>query len=108
MAGESPLLAIKDAERAAAERIEEVREEVEREVDAALVRAEEMVAEAEERGRRRASAHYRSIVDAAGREAEEIKSKGTVAADRVGELIAPRFDRIVDALVHIVLPQEEA
>ena len=101
---DSPLAAIREAERTAAERIDSARAEVVEQLRNARRRAVKLVSEAEERGRHTATRRNQEGIEAAQAEAERILGQGSTEATQLAEEVAPHLPAAVDALVDFLLP----
>ncbi len=101
---ESPLITIREAERAAAELVETARHEAEDELEGARARAAEMLVEAEEQGRHVALRLHQEALEAAQADARQLVSEGEARAANVSDLAKPYLSQAVAALVEFVLP----
>jgi len=101
---ESPLITIREAERAAAELVEDARRWAEQEVERARTRDAELLVEAEDQGRHVASRHYQEALETAEADARQIVKDGAERAAGVANEAAPYLAKAITALVELVLP----
>lgn len=101
---ESPLIAIREAEQAAAELVEDTRRSVEQEIEHAKSRVAELLAEAEEEGRHVAGRRHKVALEEAESDARQIVKDGAVRAAKAADEAAPYLSKAVAALVDLVLP----
>ena len=107
MTSQRPLAEIRSAELAAARTLAAASDEAERRIAAARSEAVRLIDDARTCGREIADERHENALDAARHEAARI-------ADSVGERIealrrgtAPELDRLVDAMLGVVLPRPE-
>jgi len=101
---ESPLITIREAERVAAELVENARRLAEQEVLTAKTRSASLLVDAEELGRRIANRHHKEELEKALADAERISSNGEAHTAALADEAAPYLPEAVAALVELVLP----
>lgn len=101
---ESPLITIREAERAAAELVEDARRWAEQEIEQARTRTAELLVEAKEQGRHIASRHHKEALEAAEADARQVVKDGERRSAAVADEAEPYLAKAVAALVELVLP----
>jgi len=101
---ESPLITIREAERAAAELVENARRCAEQEVNEAKARVAGLLVEAEEHGRHVANRRHQEALEAARADARQIADNGEGRRAAVADEAAPYLPEAVTALLELVLP----
>lgn len=100
-----PLAEIRSAELAAARTVAAASDEAERRISAARSEAVRLVDEARTRGRRIADERHEVAVKAARDEAAQIADSVEQRIDTLRRDVAPEIDRLVDAMLGVVLPR---
>lgn len=103
---ESPLITIREAEREAAELVEDARRWADQEIEQARTRTAELLVEAEEQGRHIAGRHHKEALEAAEADARRVLKEGEGRSAGVADEAEPYLAKAVAALVEFVLPDD--
>lgn len=107
MTSQPPLAEIRSAELAAARSVAAAADAAERLIAAARSEAVRLVDDAKRRGRGIAVERHDAALAAARVEAEQIAASVEERIEALRRSVAPEIDRLVDAMLDVVLPRQE-
>ena len=107
MTARSPLADIRSAELAAARVVAEATEHAENQMAEARNATVELLDDARVRGRKIADERHDAALESARERASEISRSVEQRIETLHSRVAPEIDRLVDAMLGVVLPRSE-